>query len=151
MLEWMRIDRGNRCSRRKSAPMSRCPSQISHDVIWHQNRFDAVECLWLTAQVRQSLCSILVVAVFPWQRVIYVVERVQMVNFNYREVPRHFSFIDILKQICSHKTDLCFLSEMFRACLRVVAVRAEETGARYDGPVSGRYLQLTRRENLVPV
>jgi hypothetical protein len=43
------------------------------------------------------------------------------------------------------------LSEMVRACLRVVAVLVEDAGVRCDGPVSGRYLLLTRRENHVPV
>jgi hypothetical protein len=45
----MRIGRGNRSTRRKSAPVSLCPPQIPHDLTWDRTRAAAVGSRRLTA------------------------------------------------------------------------------------------------------
>jgi hypothetical protein len=55
----MRIDRGNRSTRRKPAPAPRCPQQISHNLTRVRTRVAAVGSRWLTAwaMARPSLES----------------------------------------------------------------------------------------------
>jgi hypothetical protein len=43
------IGRGNRCTRRKPAPVPCYPSRITHDLTWARTRTAAVECQQLTA------------------------------------------------------------------------------------------------------
>jgi hypothetical protein len=45
----MRIDRGNRSTRRKPAPVPLCPPQIPHDLTWDRTRAAAVRSQRLTA------------------------------------------------------------------------------------------------------
>jgi hypothetical protein len=45
----MRIGRGNRSNRRKSAPVPLCPPQIPHDLTWDRTRAAAVGSQRLTA------------------------------------------------------------------------------------------------------
>jgi hypothetical protein len=44
----MRIGSGNRSTRMKQAPVSFCPPQISHDLIWARTPAAAVGCRRLT-------------------------------------------------------------------------------------------------------
>jgi hypothetical protein len=45
----MRIDRGKRSTRRKPVPVSLCPPQIPHVLMWARARAAAVGSWWLTA------------------------------------------------------------------------------------------------------
>jgi hypothetical protein len=45
----MRIDRGNRSTRRKPVPLPLCPPQIPYELIWDRIRAAAVGSLRLTA------------------------------------------------------------------------------------------------------
>jgi hypothetical protein len=45
----MRIGRGNRSTRRKPAPVPRCPPQIPHDLTWDRTRAATVGSQRLTA------------------------------------------------------------------------------------------------------
>jgi hypothetical protein len=45
----MRIGRGNRCTRRKPAPVPLCPPQIPHDLTWDRTRAAAAGSRRLTA------------------------------------------------------------------------------------------------------
>jgi hypothetical protein len=45
----MKIDRGNRSTRRKPAPVPLCPPQIPHELIWARTRAAAVGSRRLTS------------------------------------------------------------------------------------------------------
>jgi hypothetical protein len=48
-VDGMRIGRGNRSTRKKPAPVPRCPPQIPHALTWDQTRATTVESQRLTA------------------------------------------------------------------------------------------------------
>jgi hypothetical protein len=58
----MRIDRGNRSTRRKPAPVPLCPPQIPHDLAWDRTRAVAVGSqrltAWAMARPNPVVCSI---------------------------------------------------------------------------------------------
>jgi hypothetical protein len=50
-VDGMRISKGNRSTRRKSAPMPLCPPQIPHDLTWDRSLAASVGSRRLTALV----------------------------------------------------------------------------------------------------